>query len=492
MTLKPELFQTVLVFLARWRGLTHKEIAARSGRKIRRVIHLLTGERAKPLPEAGFREMLPALEARPAHAAVTAAWLEALEALDREEGGLTPEERDALELWQLGVARELREAAAALVLRSREAPPLDEYPQPRDVEPARWLARVQILLLEPLPHDERLAAVRSIRKYQHWALAEALAHESERAASQDLKKAEVWARLAVEVAGCVRGPEGWQKRIRGYAAAAGPNVLRVRGRLDEADTGLGEANRLWMAGSDPDRILDPGRLPDLEASLRRAQRRFPEATGRANEALAVTHYPGRVLVKRAFIEEAMGEYERALETLEEAEPHVRNQGDRRLRYQQKFNRAVLYSHLTCFAEAEALVEEVHDLATGLGDAIFLNRVTWLRGRIAAGLGRPGRARTLLEQALWEFADGEMWFDVALAVLEIATLLLREGKTEEVRKLTPPLALVFKAGKIHREALAALRLFEEAVEQETATAELAGRVLRFLFRARSDQGLEFKS
>jgi hypothetical protein len=52
--------------------------------------------------------------------------------------------------------------------------------------------------------------------------------------------------------------------------------------------------------------------------------------------------------------------------------------------------------------------------------------------------------------------------------------------------------VFKSKGVHREALAALRLFKEAAEREVATAELARRVLRYLYRARHDQGLQFSS
>ena len=44
--------------------------------------------------------------------------------------------------------------------------------------------------------------------------------------------------------------------------------------------------------------------------------------------------------------------------------------------------------------------------------------------------------------------------------------------------------------MHREALAALQLFQEAAERDEATAELARRVLGYLFRARYDQGLRF--
>ena len=85
----------------------------------------------------------------------------------------------------------------------------------------------------------------------------------------------------------------------------------------------------------------------------------------------------------------------------------------------------------------------------------------------------------------------MGFDVALALLEIAVLLLDLGRTAEVKALAPDLARLFSAQGIHREALAALRVFRRAVEKDEATAALARRVLGFLFRARYDEGLRFR-
>jgi len=67
-----------------------------------------------------------------------------------------------------------------------------------------------------------------------------------------------------------------------------------------------------------------------------------------------------------------------------------------------------------------------------------------------------------------------------------------GRTSEVKTLAQKLAAVFASEGVHREALAALRLFQEAAEREVATAELSRRVLRYLFRARYDQGLRFES
>lgn len=117
--------------------------------------------------------------------------------------------------------------------------------------------------------------------------------------------------------------------------------------------------------------------------------------------------------------------------------------------------------------------------------------TWLSGRIAGGLGRHEEALRLLHEAREGFEAESLWYDMALALLEIAVLLLDLGRTAEVKALAPDLAKVFKAQGIHREALAALRVFRRAVEKDEATAALAGRVLRYLFRARHDEGLKFR-
>lgn len=80
------------------------------------------------------------------------------------------------------------------------------------------------------------------------------------------------------------------------------------------------------------------------------------------------------------------------------------------------------------------MSQVREIVTTLGDEVFLSRVVWLEGRIAAGLGRFEEARTLLGQARREFAARQIGYDV----------------------------------------------------------DLARRILRFLYRARYDQGLRFDS
>jgi tetratricopeptide (TPR) repeat protein len=309
-------------------------------------------------------------------------------------------------------------------------------------------------------------------------------------ASRDVERAASLARLAQEIAEGVRGPEGWRHRVQGFATAHAANALRVRGELREAELLLEKAKGLWDSGSDPDGVLDPGRLFDLEASLRRDQRRFEEALVLLDEALKVGRAPERYLVKRGFTLEVMGEYERAVEALRRAEPLVERKGDPRLMNILRLNLGWDFCHLGRFAEADAIGRRVRSVAAEMGDEIGILRGLWLAGRIAAGMGRPEEARDLLGQARRGFAAREMRYDVALVVLEEAALLLSEGRTAEVRTLTPTLAEIFESRGVHREAVAALRLFQEAAEREEVTLEMARRILGFLFRARHDQGLRF--
>jgi hypothetical protein len=92
----------------------------------------------------------------------------------------------------------------------------------------------------------------------------------------------------------------------------------------------------------------------------------------------------------------------------------------------------------------------------------------------------------------EFARLKVPFDAAVAGLELAAQYLEEGRTAEVKVLADELVTIFKAQKVQREPLAALTLFCKAATRETATAELAQRLVEYLYRARHDPELRFEA
>lgn len=481
--------QLLLTILAVWHDRSYKEIAAEAGLSQDSVSHYLRRERGGEMKDDVFDRLLAALPCRPGEVETVTACLESLAGLESRQD-LTGEELAVVEEAALGASRLTRAFLTRTLRRSRSGPDFEDYPDVADLAAARRKAGEQWERLKDLPETMRGTVVRFAGELQNWALCERVCEESVQAVSQDLEHAAALARLARDIAEGARGPEGWRRRIQGYAAGHEANVLRVAGELKAADTGLAEALKLWEAGSDPGGVLDPGRLLNLEGALRRDQCQFDEALTLLDQAAAAGRFPELALVQKASTLEAMGEAERAIETLLQAAPFVENRGVPRLSYMMRFNLAVNYCHLGRYGDAAELVREVRDLATERGDENELSRVTWLEGRLAAGMGRTGEARTLLENARRAFESRNMGYDAALALLEEVVLLLDEGQTAEVKALALELTRVFDSKGVHREALAALRLFQEAAERETATADLARRVLRYLFRARHDQGLRF--
>ncbi len=480
-------FRALLIrFLSVWEGISQKQIGSRQRLTRQRVSRILSLDE---IEDEDFEKLLAAVNSRPAKVEVVTGCIDGLEAVQANTL-LSDEEQEEVERGVREGARLFREVLTERALGSRELPALDVYPNPADLEALRWHAGRLWSILELMAEDEQIAVVRANEEYWSWALMEKVCEVSTHEASRDLDRAASLARLGQEIADRVRGPEGWCNRVRGYAAAHPANILRVAGDLKAARAGFDPAKQRWLAGTDPAGVLDPGRILDLEASLLRDERRFDEAVARLTEAFPLSRCPARILIKKGFTLEVMGDYEQAIETLMEAGPWIDRESEPRLWYQQRFNLAVVLCNVNRCSEAADLAEEVHEVAVQLGDEIFLSRLIWLRGRIAARIGDPAEARFLLERAWRELAAHKAWYDVVLAGLEIAILLLDEGRTSEVKPLARELVQIFKSMGVQREARAALRLFERAVQREAATAELARGVLSFLLRARYDKGLRF--
>lgn len=349
--------------------------------------------------------------------------------------------------------------------------------------------------LESCASDEdRLFLVETCPEYQTWAwaLAERLCHESERAAAGNATVAATWSNLAWRVAELAPLDDIGRSRLQGYVLLFVANVERVRGSLRAAEETFDRAQELWQAGAGGLDLLASWRLPDLKASLCRAQRQFQDALQLHDDALALgPEAAGRILLKKSATLEQMGEAEQALAVLEKAAPHVERDGEPRELFALWFNRAAILCDLDRIAEAAELLPRVRELAEGLGNEPDLVRVRWLEGRVAAGLGRLDEAVAALEQVRQDFERLEMFYDCALASVKLAWLYLEQGRTAEVKTLVAEAEPVFRSLDVHREALAGFLLFRQAVEKEAATADLAQRLFQYLQEARRDPGTPFK-
>jgi len=78
----------------------------------------------------------------------------------------------------------------------------------------------------------------------------------------------------------------------------------------------------------------------------------------------------------------------------------------------------------------------------------------------------------------------------LAGLELSLLYLEQGRTAEVQTVALGLAWIFTAEGVDEEALKALTLFYDAATQETATVEMARRLVHYFEPRLSSAGAPF--
>jgi transcriptional regulator with XRE-family HTH domain len=379
---------------------------------------------------------------------------------------------------------------AALVIRDQ----LTREVREENARQGRQAAEILWSQLKPFSVRERRLLVTGAREYQDPFLCELLCAESERAAASSASRARELAELALLVAERVQGPSAWRSRLQGYAWAFIGNAHRVSNDLPAADAAFIRVWQFWREGAAAaPSLLDEARVLDLEASLRRDQRRFAEALDLHDRALAITNPrdAGYIHLNKAFTLEQGGDFERSIEALELAACSINEQREPRQVFALRFNQAVNLLHLGRIEDAELLISETRKLAVQLGNELDLVRVLWLQGRVFASLGRTAEAMSAFEQVRGEFASRELADDYALVSLELAMLWLAQKRTYEVKVVAQQMVWIFKTQGIHREAAAALRVFCEAAKGDSLTLELARSILDYLTKIRRDPGVRFE-
>jgi tetratricopeptide (TPR) repeat protein len=370
-----------------------------------------------------------------------------------------------------------------------------------DAALARSRAEAPRLLeeLAPLDPPARIALLYAEPRFVSWGLCELLVRKSCQAAPERASEAVELADLAVQIADTIPGgelfEEQWVYQLRSLAWAGLANARRVEGDLSGADQGFEMADFWWEAGtaSSEDALGYEPILLDLKASLRMAQRRFPEALSLLDRAVALflegqpeqrdPHLAGKSLVSKAAVLIEQGESESVVGALKKAHGLIDTERDPRLLLCIGHNLVDNLSKMGRFAEAAGLLPELRASAAAQGSARDRLRLRWVEGRVAAGLGDHDLARQLLTEVRETFLAEGNSYEAALVTLDLVIPCLEEGKTTDVRNLTDEAVTIFRDHHVSREALAALLLFQEAARRETATASLAREAAAALSRER---------
>jgi transcriptional regulator with XRE-family HTH domain/tetratricopeptide (TPR) repeat protein len=360
----------------------------------------------------------------------------------------------------------------------------------RSLAPAAWA------VLAECSDETRRGLVQHGAQFQTAGFCELLCEESRKAAADSAERAIRLAELAVDVAERVSGSEGLRSRLLGYAGVHKANALRVDGNdLPAAGETFERARAQWKAGAEEDPgLLNEARVLSLEASLRRAQRRVPEALALLDRALAIDRWgetPSLLLGKaRALFE--LGEYEASINVLQATVGHIDAEREPR----QRWIALNLWLHNLCLlgrcAEAAEGLGELRALGGQLGNRLDLVRLTWLEGKIAGGTGQTEKAIAAFKRVREEFLALKNAYDVALVTVELAEVLAELGRHAEVKTLAQESAGIFSDQQVHLEAQRALALFCRAAKDERVSAELMRGLLAYLYRARHNPQLRFEA
>lgn len=436
--------------------------------------------------------------------------VELLRAIDRGEGHpgdlaavalahlfeLCPACRAAFESWR----QELGEGIAASLLSEYDTP----FERSRatvagriaSVEAEQATARDRVQELLALRADERSERVREQPvRYAGPALAALLLDEAWEHLPGRPRDAHAVAALAQAVLQHAR-PTPYIIELYARALAHQANALRIQGELRLADQQFQAARFLLKAQDAGDRLVF-AELDYLEGVLRRAQRRFPE--GKILLARAVASYraeerpvdAAKVLLALGGLHQLSGDLMHARVVVEEADSVIFPLGEERLALMVRHNLALYTNEAGDPAKARQIFAASRELYDRFPDPFTQLRRLWLEGHLSKGEGDLEAAESSYRAAQEGFLREGIGYNAAVVALDLAKLFAEQGRTAELKRLAEEIVPVFEAQDVHREAAAALLLFQDAVRTEQVTLRYLIELSRYLERARLDPTLPFR-
>jgi tetratricopeptide (TPR) repeat protein len=364
----------------------------------------------------------------------------------------------------------------------------------------RWAPAVvaELLALQP---RRRWARLRSDPALASFAVGEALVAESRRLWTDDNRGAEEVARLALAVAdrltggGSEAGRQAAVEDLRAEAWAAIGTARRLTSDLRRADESFAAAcDHLRRGSGEP--LVRASLLSQL-SSLRREQRRFAEADRLLTRVCALyrragdDHLVGKTLVGRALLQSCRGDGEASIRTLEEASGLIDSEREPRLFQAARHNLLNALVEAGRYPEAAVVLPAVRELTRRLGKRRDLLSLEWLEGRLAAGLGHLAEAEEKFLAAREGFIRAGNGFGAALVSLDLAICYLETGRPGLVKRLAGEMLPIFESRDVHRETVAALALFQQAVAAETITASIVRDLAGHLRRTGEDPRSRFE-
>lgn len=272
------------------------------------------------------------------------------------------------------------------------------------------------------------------------------------------------------------------------------NANRVADKLGLAEAAFARALQLYARGSG-DKLLGV-HLVDLQASLaadRRQFRRACQALARVHEfhrGHGDSHLAGRALISKGLYTGYAGEPEEGIRLLQEGLGLLEEGREPGLEFAAVHNQLLFLADCGRFGEARKLLSRQRRRLREAGGSLNRLKVTWVEGRIAAGLGELARAEKVFRRVRQGLEDAGLAYQAALAALDLTAVLLHRGEAREAGGLVDAAAATFLSLGIEREAVGAILMLTKAFEMRRATVNLVEGVASFLRRAEHDPSARF--
>jgi tetratricopeptide (TPR) repeat protein len=347
------------------------------------------------------------------------------------------------------------------------------------------------------PPERQQLILRNNPRYSTWGSFEKLLEHSWAQRFESPDRAEHLAELALFVAdrldpAIYSAPSIEDLRARAWAYIG--NAHRLRADLAGATRAFATAFLHLRRGTrEP---IELAVLLDLQASLRRAQRRFRDAIRllwrafHLFESVGDRHRAGRTLLGMEIVLNYAGQPEKGIPLLYQAVELIDSSQEPDLLLCAWHNLIDSLGNVGRHLEARRLLSRVRPLYVRFPESAG-HRSEWLTARIAFGLRQDEEAEGMFLKARSGFLAEDAPYEAALVSLELSALYVRQGRNQEVKQVAAEMVPFFSSRQIHREAAAALAYWKQAVDAETAGLDLATRLVAFLKRARYDREVSFE-
>ena len=296
----------------------------------------------------------------------------------------------------------------------------------------------------------------------------------------------------------VAEPEGFEVASRSRASLMAEleanlaNSLRVLGDLQSAEKHMDRSLRL--ADETPDAHVR-GQVFLLASLLARDCRRFEAAfefvtnARRQFQRTGDSRQESRAQRAEASISYFQADFSTAIPKLE------------RLAFDDAFDKATRFSATFTLVKSlvltgaafktGGLLPQLNELAGSFPSRHLDIQLSWLEGLIVGTLRDPEAGETLMARARDYYLEKRILYDAALVTLDMAMVRFEAGHYDRAAEHAGGIVEAFAASGIHREALVALRYFQEAVRARQEVRERYKELQVFLPLSRRDAGYAYQ-